>query len=76
MANTLDKELNEYITQLNEAEKKSVLLMLKTFLSGRQASPERISLEDYNKEIDEALAEAEAGDYITQEEMEKRAAKW
>jgi predicted transcriptional regulator len=76
MVNSLDKELNEYINQLNEAEKKSVLLMLKTFLSGRQASPERISLEDYNKEIDEALAEAEAGDYITQEEMEKRAAKW
>ncbi len=75
MANTTDKELAEYITQLNEAEKKSVLLMLKTFLSGRHTSSERISLEDYNKEIDEALAEAEAGDYITQEEMEKRAAK-
>ena len=35
-----------------------------------------ISIEQYNKEIDEALAEVEAGNYITQEEMEKQAAKW
>jgi predicted transcriptional regulator len=75
MANTIDKELNDCITRLNEAEKKSVLLMLRTFLSGRETS-QHISLDEYNREIDEALAEAEAGEFITQEEMEKRAAKW
>jgi predicted transcriptional regulator len=76
MTSTIDQELNDYIMQLNEAEKKSVLLMLKTFLQSRQQSKSRISLEQYNREIDEALAEAETGNYITQEEMEKRAAKW
>ena len=77
MANALDKELGCYLKQLNEAEKKSVLLMLKTFLQGRnQESAGRISIEQYNKEIDEALAQVAEGDYITQEEMEKRAAKW
>lgn len=76
MASVLDKELNSYLKRLNEAEKKSVLLMLKTFLTGRIEDTGRISIEQYNREIDEALAEAEAGDYITQEEMEKRAAKW
>jgi predicted transcriptional regulator len=50
--------------------------MLKTFLQRRNEDTDRISLEQYNKEIDEALAEAEAGNYITQKEMEKRAAKW
>ena len=32
MANALEKEWYSYFVQLNEAEKKSVLLMLKTFL--------------------------------------------
>ncbi len=76
MADVLDKELSSYFMQLNEAEKKSVLLMLKTFLKGRNEDMQRISIEQYNKEIDEALAEVETGNYITQKEMEKKAAKW
>ena len=77
MATVLDKELGSYLKQLNEAEKKSVLLMLKTFLQGRkEGSSGHISIEQYNKEIDEALAQVAEGDYITQNEMEKQAAKW
>ncbi len=76
MANVLDKELYSYFVQLNDAEKKSVLQMLKTFLKSRKENPVRISIEQYNKEIDEAMAEVAAGNYITQEEMEKQAAKW
>jgi len=56
MANTLEQELFRYILQLDEAEKKSVLQMLKTFLKGREIKPSRISIEQYNKEIDEAIA--------------------
>jgi hypothetical protein len=76
MADVLDKEMFNYFTQLNEAEKKSVVQMLKTFLKGRQDNPGRISIEQYNKEIDEAIAEVASGNHITQEEMERRAAKW
>ncbi|MDB5278404.1 MAG: hypothetical protein JWR61_3359 [Ferruginibacter sp.] len=76
MASLLDENLQYYFTQLNEAEKKSVLLMLKTFLAGRSNTADHISIEQYNKEIEEALEQAEAGNYITQEEMEKQAAKW
>jgi hypothetical protein len=76
MESTIDQELNRFITQLSEPEKKSVLLMLKTFLQERQQSAQRISLEEYNREIDEAIAAFEAGNFISQEEMEKRAAKW
>ena len=76
MASVLDKELGSYLKQLNEAEKKSVLLMLKTFLQRRSECTVPVSVEQYNREIDEALAEVETGDYITQEEMEKQAAKW
>lgn len=72
---TIDTELLEYVAQLNEAEKESVLQLLKTFINGKQ-NPERVTLEQYNQEIDEALAEVAAGNYISQEEMEKEAAKW
>lgn len=76
MENVLDQKLYSYFTQLNDAEKKSVLLMLKTFLAGRTKANDPVSIEQYNREIDEALEEVEAGNYITQEEMEKQAAKW
>ncbi|MCY7311925.1 MAG: hypothetical protein SGI96_21090 [Bacteroidota bacterium] len=76
MANTLEQEWQSYFVQLNEVERKSVLLLLKTFLQRRHEDEGRVSIEQYNKEIDEALAEVAAGNYITQEEMEKQAAKW
>lgn len=76
MDSAIDKEFYQYYMQLDEEQKTSMLQLLKTFLkSGRQPS-ERISVDDYNREIDEALAEAAAGNYISQEEIEKRAAKW
>ena len=76
MANTLEKELFSYILQLDEAEKKSVLQMLKTFLKGRPKKSSRISIEQYNKEIDEAIARVEAGEFYTQEEVEKMSKDW
>jgi hypothetical protein len=76
MAKALDRELFQYILQLDEAEKKSVLQMLKTFLKGREMNASRISLEQYNKEIDEAIARVEAGEYYTQEEVEMMAKEW
>jgi len=76
MANTLEQELFRYILQLDEAEKKSVLQMLKTFLKGREMDPSRISIEQSNKEIDEAIARVEAGEYYTQEDEERMAKEW
>jgi len=76
MVNVSEKEWQNYFTQLNETEKKSVLLMLKVFLQRRDADAERASIEQYNKEIDDALAEVQEGHYISQDEMEKIAAKW
>jgi hypothetical protein len=36
MANPMEQELFHYFLQLDEAEKKSVLQMLKTFVKGRE----------------------------------------
>lgn len=76
MAKALERELFQYILQLDEAEKKSVLQMLKTFLKGREKNLPRISIEQYNKEIDEAIARVEAGEYYTHEEVERMAKDW
>lgn len=62
--------------QLNKAEKKSVLQMLKTFLQERKNNSEQIDIEQYNKEIDEAVTRVESGAYYSHEEVEKLAKDW
>lgn len=57
------------------ADDKKVKAMYALFKEDMQQE-ERITLEQYNKEIDEAIAEVKAGKYVTQEEMEKIASKW
>ncbi len=74
MNNVLNEELTNYILQLNNSEKKSILLMLKTFLNRKET--DRESLEQYNEEIDDALMEVEAGNFLTQKEVELHVAKW
>ena len=76
MANVLDKEMYNYFTQLNEAEKKSVVQMLKTFLKGRKEKPGRISIEQYNMEIDEAMEEVKLGEVYTHDEVVKMSKGW
>ncbi len=76
MANVLDKEMFNYFTRLNEAEKKSVVQMLKTFLKDREQNPRRISIEQYNKELDEAMEEIKNGEVYTHEQVVKMAKNW
>lgn len=53
-----------------------MLLMLKAFLRERIEGDHQINIEQYNEEIDQALAEMGKGEYISQEEMEKLASEW
>jgi len=76
MSKALEQELFQYILQLDEAEKKSVLQMLKTFVKGREGKAARISVEEYNNELREAEAEYERGEYTTHEEFVKQIKKW
>lgn len=73
MASVLEKEMYNYFTQLNEAEKKSVVQMLKTFLKSRKGNPGRISIEQYNKEIEEAMEEVKKGEVYSHNEVVKMA---
>jgi hypothetical protein len=76
MASTLEKELFGYILQLDEAEKKSVLQMLKTFLKGRNKDASQINIGQYNREIDEAIARVESGEFFSQDEVDKMSKDW
>lgn len=71
----VEEEMHEYFMQLNEAEKKSVVQMIKTFLQNRKESL-RISIEQYNKEIEEAEAEIEKGESFSHEEVTKMSRQW
>jgi len=44
-----------YFSQLNEQEKKSVIQMLKVFLNTRSENTKRVSIEQYNIELDKAM---------------------
>lgn len=57
--------------QFSEAEKESVLQLLKTFVKGKNF-PERISSEQYNHELEASEKEIEAGHFTTQEDLEKQ----
>jgi hypothetical protein len=47
--------------------------MIKTFLKGKKQASQHISIKQYNKEIDEAMARMDAGQFVTQEALEKEA---
>ena len=75
-AKALEQEMNAYFTQLSIAEKKSVIQMIKTFLKRENKVPERISLDQYNIEIDEAMTEVAQGKSYSHEEVIKMSENW
>ncbi|MBE7171779.1 MAG: hypothetical protein INR73_14415 [Williamsia sp.] len=72
MAALLDSELNEYRPLLTPVQKESILNVIKSFVGPAN----KISIEQYNKEIDEAVARVEAGELYTQEEVERMSKEW
>lgn len=76
MANAIDREMLAYFMRLNDAEKKSVVELLKTFMKGRKDQVSHLTLEQYNKEIDEAMERVNRGEYTTLEDLEKEMQSW
>lgn len=72
---SLNTELIKYLSLLTPTQKKSVLTLIKSFVIPEIKSG-RISIDQYNKEIEDAMAEAVAGNYMTQEELEKESSSW
>jgi hypothetical protein len=71
-APSFENELNKYWSLLTPIQKVSILGVIKSFVEPN----DRITIEQYNKEIDEAVARVEAGEFYTQEEVEKMSKEW
>lgn len=67
----IDRELNKYWSLLTLVQKESILSVIKSFVE-----PERIRIEQYNKEIDEAVTRVESGEFYTHEEVERISKEW
>jgi hypothetical protein len=76
MANAIDREMFTYFMQLNDAEKKSVVELIKTFMKSRKGQAENITVEQYNKELDEAMERVSRGEYTSFENLEKEMQLW
>lgn len=69
---TADSELDKYWPLLTPVQKESIVSVIKSFVE----PTERVSIEQYNKEIDEAVARVEAGEFYTHEEVERMSKEW
>lgn len=68
------QDINSYFSLLTPEQKNSVISLIKSFLKNDEHV--RISKKQYNKEIAEAEKRIAKGEFYTEEQAEKRLAKW
>lgn len=71
MTTTLSEEMLAYFDRLTDAEQKSVLQLIKTFVESKNDFRPQ-TIEEYNRELEEADARIEAGEFVTHEEVMKK----
>jgi hypothetical protein len=64
------------IEELKQVEDASLLKAIKAMLHYGLKNEGRITLEQYNRELEEAESRIDGGDFYTQDEVEKIAKKW
>jgi len=65
----------QFIQELIKVEKASIMDKLESILK-RELPAQRETLDEYNKEIDEAIQQIENGEYYTHEEIKKMSGEW
>jgi hypothetical protein len=77
---SIDKELKQFWPKLTVAQKEAVLTVVKTYVApqGHEFLPDEteVTIDEYNREIDEAMAEIDRGEFYTNEEVKKMFAAW
>jgi len=68
----LTQEMLTYFSKLSNEEQQSILTMIKTFINSRHTEFGPVTLDEYNRELEEADAEIEAGDFVPHEEIKKK----
>ena len=74
-AQSLELEFDKYWSKLTFVEKESLLAVAKNYVQLKDDT-DRISIEQYNKEIDEAMASMDAGEFHTHEEVVEMSKTW
>ena len=72
MAQTIEAELFDQIAKLNTFQKHSLLSIIKTLA----ATEYPFSMQQYNREIEDAMIRMDAGQYISQKDVESEASGW
>ena len=75
-AGVIEQEMTDYFMQLNDAEKKSVVALIKTFIQNRSKQSPSSMLDDYNYDIEESLLEAGRGEFYTHDEVVNLSKSW
>ena len=71
----IEKELNSYLPLLSKEQQNLILKMVKSILHIDEKE-KRISIEQYNSEIEAAVKEINSGKFVTHEEVVKQSKKW
>lgn len=71
----LEARKYEFIQKLFNVNE-TLFTKLETIMNKEAKESKRISLEQYNKEIDDAIEDVENGNFYTQEEARKIANQW
>ena len=68
----VNNEFDTYVNMLSKEQKESILHLIKSFVD----QSNRISLEQYNNELDAAEDRISKGQFISHEEIEKESMEW
>ncbi len=72
----INSEKAVLLKEIEQLEDISLLRVLKSMLHYGLKNEGRISVEQYNKELEEADAEIEKGEFLTQDEALKEVRSW
>jgi hypothetical protein len=72
----IDAERSRIIEELQKIDDISLLKALKHMIYYGLKNEGRITIEQYNREIEEAEGRVQDGDFLSQDEVEKMAKKW
>ena len=74
----LDADIKWVVKELQKIKDPAFIEVIKNILKSRKhkMQSDRISVEQYNKEIEEAEKDIEAGDFYTLEEVRELSEKW
>ncbi len=72
---TLNQEFDFYYNKLSMVQKKSLLSMVNSFV-GEKGKTKRVSIAQYNEDLEVAEERINSGQFITQQSLRKEAEKW